>query len=241
MTTYSSTGHLTVRSILSNHSSPITPSPTSNHSASNHSVSNHSRDDVAEVLPSAAAVLNIKDIPFSNRKEALKRKVKSKQPDKLIYATQYSWKLIKNNTLLNQIFPTPPIKAYKANPSLKKKLVRAKLKPLDQTNLNLTPNPSDTQDENQPIIEPNYPFNLFKHTPQNYRNPVKQCNNKCNNCMKMETKSFAYSATKATKTPISPPQPNQHYNCMSRNIVYLTMCKYKNCGAQYVGYSMRQL
>ena len=33
---------------------------------------------------------HIKDIPFSNRKEALNRKVKTKQPDKLIFATQYS-------------------------------------------------------------------------------------------------------------------------------------------------------
>jgi hypothetical protein len=74
-----------------------------------------------------------------------------------------------------------------------------------------------------------------------YRNPVKRCNKKCSNCMKMETKSFAYSTTKATRTPITPPPPNQNYNCMSRNIVYLITCKYKNCGAQYVGYSMRQL
>ena len=93
----------------------------------------------------------------------------------------------------------------------------------------------------QQIIEPNYPINLFKHTSQNYRNPIKRCNNKCNNCMKMETKSFAYSTTKATKTPITPRPPNQYYNCMSRNIVYLITCKYKNCGAQYVRYSMRQL
>ena len=65
---------------------------------------------------------HIKDIPFNERKEALKRKIKIKQPDKLIFATQYSddinrikrifkkhWKLIKNNTLLNQIFPAPPV------------------------------------------------------------------------------------------------------------------------------------
>ena len=50
-----------------------------------------------------------------------------------------------------------------------------------------------------------------------------------------------YSTIKATNTPIIPPPPNQYYNCMSRNIVYLITCKYKNCGAQYVGYSMRQL
>ena len=54
------------------------------------------------------------------------------------------WKLIKNNTLLNQIFPAPPVIAYKANPSLKKKPVRARLKPLDRTNPNPTTNTNGT-------------------------------------------------------------------------------------------------
>ena len=168
---------------------------------------------------------HIKDIPFSDRKVALRRKVKTKQPDKLVFATQYSddinrikrifrkhWTLIENNSLLNQIFPSPPVIAYKANPSLKKKLVRAKLKPLDQTDLNPTLDLNNTQDESQLAIEPDYPFNLFKYTSQNYRKPVKRCNNKCNNCKKMETKFFAYSTIKATKTPITPPPENQHYN-----------------------------
>ena len=65
-------------------------------------------------------VSHIKDISFSDRKEALTRKVKTKQPEKLIFATQYSddinrkrilkkhWTLIKNNALLNQIYPSPP-------------------------------------------------------------------------------------------------------------------------------------
>jgi hypothetical protein len=101
----------------------------------------------------------------------------------------------------------------KLYPSLKKKLVRAKLKPLNQTDLNLTPKPSNKQDENRSITEPNFPFNLFKHASQNYRNPVKRCNNKCNNYENGNyNASFAYSTTKATKTPITPPPPNQHYN-----------------------------
>ena len=74
-------------------------------------------------------VNHVRDIPFSNRKEALTRKIKTKQPNRLIFATQYSddinrikgifkkhWTLIKNNTMLNQIFPSPPVIAYKANP-----------------------------------------------------------------------------------------------------------------------------
>ena len=36
-----------------------------------------------------------------------------------------------NNQYLKQIFPSPPIIAYRTNPSLKKKLVRAKLKPIN--------------------------------------------------------------------------------------------------------------
>ena len=144
-----------------------------------------------------------------------------------MFATQYSddininrtkrifkkyWALIKNNTLLNHIFPSPPVIAYKANSSLRKKLVRARLKPLDQTNLNPMPDPN-TQEESQLTIEPEYPFNLFKHTSQNHRNPVKRYNKKCNNRTKMETKSFAYSTIKA---PIMPPPLNQNYNHMSR-------------------------
>ena len=148
--------------------------------------------------------------------------------------------LLKTIHCLIKCFHHPEI-TYKANPSLKKKLVRARLKSLDQTNLNPTPDLNNTQEESQPTIEPNYLFSLFKHTSQNYRNPVNRCNKKCNNCMKLETKSFAYSATKGTKTPTTPSPPNQNHNCTSKNIVYLITCKYKNCGAQYEGYSMRQL
>ena len=54
---------------------------------------------------------------------------------------------------------------YRANPSLRKKLVRAKLKPIN-TEPTTSPIPilSTTP---QPQIEPNYPFNLFK-TPRKF-------------------------------------------------------------------------
>ena len=204
---------------------------------------------------------HIKDISFNDRIEALKRKNKAKQTDKLVFVTHYTddinrikgifrkhWKLIKNNTLLNHIFPSPPVIAYKANPSLKKKLVRAKLKPLDQTTPNQNPNPTstpntntNTQTEGNPPTEPDYPYNLFKHTTQHFRNPIKRCNNECSICKQLETKTFAYSTTRTTKTPITPPPINKHYNCKSRNVVYLITCKEQTCGAQYVGYTMRQL
>ena len=69
------------------------------------------------------------------------------------------WKLI---TLLNKMFP---VIAYRANPSLKK-LVRAKLKPLNQTETTTRPDLNNTEQSNTTIIEPNYPFDLFQHTLQ---------------------------------------------------------------------------
>ena len=100
-----------------------------------------------------------------------KKLLQGKQSSKLIFATHYSddinrikrifkkhWTLIKNNTLLNHIFPSPPVIAYKANPSLRKKLIRARLKPLDQTNPNPMPD-QNTQEESQqsnPIIPSTY-------------------------------------------------------------------------------------
>ena len=78
---------------------------------------------------------HIKEIKFSGRKKALTRKQKPQQTDKLIYVTQYTdniqrikrifnkyWKLIKNNQYLKHIFPSPPMIAYRANPSLRKNL-----------------------------------------------------------------------------------------------------------------------
>ena len=69
-------------------------------------------------------ISHVRDIPFSDRK-ALTRKVRTKQSSKLIFATHYSddinrikrifkkhWTLIKNSTLLNHIFPSPPVIAY---------------------------------------------------------------------------------------------------------------------------------
>ena len=90
-------------------------------------------------------------------------------------------------------------------------------------------------------MEPNYPFNIFQSTSQNYRNPIKQHGKSCTYCKQLKTKSFATSTTRSTKIPIDPPPPNHYHNCQSKNIVYLITCKYENCGAQYVGYTMRKL
>ena len=93
----------------------------------------------------------------------------------------------------------------------------------------------------QPQIEPNYPFSLFQDTSQNFRDPIKRHHNECQICKQLNTKSFVISTARSTKTLIDPLPPQQYYNCHSRNVVYLITCKYKNCGAQYVGYTMRKL
>ena len=43
------------------------------------------------------------------------------------------WRLIENNKTPREIFPEPPIIAYRNNDSLRKELVRAKLKPIGDT------------------------------------------------------------------------------------------------------------
>ena len=195
---------------------------------------------------------HIKEIKFSGRKKVLTRKQKPQQTDKLIFVTQYTdniqrikrifnkhWKLIKDNQYLKHIFPSPPMIAYRANPSLRKKLVRAKLKPIN-TEPTTTPVPILSTSP-QPQIDPNYPFNLFQDTSQNFRNPIKRHHKECQLCKQLNTKSFVISTTRPTRTPIDPPPPHQYYNCHSRNVVYLITCQYKNCGAQYVGYTMRKL
>ena len=129
---------------------------------------------------------------------------------------------------------------YRANPSLRNKLVRAKLKQIQTTKPNVTPSPTLPLKHN-PHIQPNYPFNLFENTSQNFRNPIKRHNKTCEIYKQLNTTSFAYSTTRSTKTPINTPPQNKHYNCQTKNVVYLTTCKFKNCGAQYVGYTMREI
>ena len=196
---------------------------------------------------------HVKDISFNDRKAILQRKYKPQHPDKLVFATHFTddiyrikrifkkhWWLIKNNAFLKQlVFPSPPVVAYKANPSLKNKLVRAKLKPLESTkehqtlNQNITAHDTYTNAQQTiPNLDPNYPFNLFDQTSQNFRNPIKRCSNSCQTCKQLETKSFAISTTRATKIPIKPPPEKRNFNCKSWNVVHLVTCKYKNCGAQ---------
>ena len=89
-------------------------------------------------------VNHIKDIKFNERKKALTRKQTPQQTDELVFVTQYTddihrilnkhWELIKNDQYLKHIFPLLPMIAYRATPSLQKKLVRAALKHITNHN-----------------------------------------------------------------------------------------------------------
>ena len=86
----------------------------------------------------------IKDITFSERRrpQTLLKKVKT-QNQKIIFSTQFCdnihkfrriihkhWQPVLQDRFLREIFPEKPLIAHKTAPNLRKKLVRAKLKPL---------------------------------------------------------------------------------------------------------------
>ena len=218
----------------------------------------------------------IKDIRFSSRQTSLTKTTKPKQ-NKTVFITQFCddtqrikqilykhWKPIQKDPFLRAIFPTPPTIAFRTSQNLRKKLVRAKLKPiLEQSAATIeTINPSDKQ-EQTPNPNPNldqtmtntltettsteyqthkpnpYPYNLFKESQQQFRNPTKRCKQNCTICKHVSTKTLATSTVKGTKYAIDLPQTNEHYNCSSKNIVYLITCNNPSCRTQYVGYTKR--
>ena len=93
-----------------------------------------------QVLP------HISSVKFKQRQQILFRQKPKNNKKKLVFVTQFCddaqrlkhiikkhWKLIQNDKILSSIFPDPPVIAFRNNPSLKHKLVRAKLKPIDET------------------------------------------------------------------------------------------------------------
>ena len=200
-----------------------------------------------QVLP------HINSVKFNQRRQFLFRKKPKDNKKKLVFVTQFCddaqrlkqiikkhWKLIKKDETLNRIFPEPPVIAFRNNPSLKHKLVRAKLKPIDEpTHLGHTqPNTSEPTHTAQPLsIE--YPHDIFKSSLQNFRNPTKRCCHACVICPLFETRCFAESTTLKHKFPISLPHPKQFFNCRTKNVIYLVICTTPGCRAQYVGYTTR--
>ena len=188
---------------------------------------------------------------FDQRTESLHRKQKTTQRN-IMFCTNYCdsiqwikkvirkhWKPVLQNQSLRSIFPTNPIIAQRTAPSLRNKLVRAKLRPLEKPpqetpSPNQTPYPNQTpspnQDPNkintstQTNTEPkdkSYPYSLFKSSQQSFRNPTKPCEPNCHICKHLSTKTFAQSTLKGTKHPIHLPQETEHYNCKTNEVVYL--------------------
>ena len=86
-----------------------------------------------------------------------------------------------------------------------------------------------------------YPLNVFTITQQAYRNPTSKCSNHCIICKQMKSNTSAISSLKKTKHPIDFPEPDQHYNCLTKDVVYLITCNHKGCKAQYIGYTTRAI
>ena len=106
---------------------------------------------------------------------------------------------------------------------------------------NETPKP-DTQNCTKPIEQiPNkYPYAIFKRSLQNFRNPVKGCCKACVICPILETRCFTESTILKHRYPINLPNPKQFFNCQTKNVIYLIICKTPGCGSQYVGYTTRE-
>ena len=198
---------------------------------------------------------HIRSVKFDQRSETLSRKKKktltSQTTKKLVFVTQFCddakrlkqtikkhWKLIQQNSTLRELFPEPPTIAYRRNPSLRNKLVRAKLKPLESTSQStLDPLPN----HNPESIPSDYPYTIFTDSVQNFRNPIKKCCKACLICSLFETKCFVESTSLKQKYPIHPPNPKQSFNCKTKNVIYLATCTVMGCRSQYVGYTTRQI
>ena len=187
-------------------------------------------------------------IRHKDRAKTLTRKSKLKDTHNQILVTNYSddiprikeiihkhWKIIQNDPKRNNIFNAPPLIATRNSYSIRNKLVRAKL-PTEETEkdiINTTPQPSTPQPSNLPE---EYPICLFKEISQNFRNPIQRCHKNCTTCKMPATNLFTKSTTKRTKQQITLPPEDKHYNCKSKNVIYLTTCNLRNCAAQYIGY-----
>ena len=117
--------------------------------------------------------------------------------------------------------------AYRSrnNISLKHKLVRAKLKPIDKTNDSEATQPDQitpktTQELHVPI---DYPYTIFKSSLQNFKNPIRCCCHACVICPLIETRCFAESTTLEQKYPIMLQHPKQFFNCKPKLLLYYTL------------------
>ena len=113
---------------------------------------------------------HISTIKFSDRSDILTPKTKDQPNRPLVFATKYcdkiteikeilnsNWDRIATNPHLKHIFPERPIIAYKSNPSLRNKLVRAKLPPIHTTHSNEEQTTTEVTNPNLPNTDPTEP------------------------------------------------------------------------------------
>ena len=176
---------------------------------------------------------HIESVQFRKGQQFLFRQTPKVNKQKLVFVTQFCddanrlkqiikkhWKLIKNNKTLRSIFPEPPVIAYRNNPSLKQKLVRAKLKPIaETTELEDTQPNHNTQTHTTHSPDTEYSYTIFKSSLQKFRNPIKRCCHACAICPLLETRCFAESTILKHKFPISQPHPKQFFNCKTKNVI----------------------
>ena len=186
----------------------------------------------------------------------------SDKVSKIKQAVKETWNELQQNPRLKMIFPDAPRIAYRKNPSLRNKLVRAQLKPVDpqedRSSSNTTatlsrPNiptmvtrsatkpPSATRSEfysykTPPTFKQSsvYPFTLFPK-----RKIVKPCFRKgCGLCKRLCHKSnFVKSKVNKRMYQVKPHGPPM--TCHTKRVVYLIQCT--ECCKQYVGQTTKGL
>lgn len=189
----------------------------------------------------------IQQVKFKDRSKALQEKQETPGTKPLILSTRYSdssktisrvlnnhWHMIENT-----IFPNRPMVAHKKNPSLTNKLVRSKLRPVDEIDITsqVTERPI-TRLHTQTLrpIKPAKPSrtqDVF-----NTRVISRKCNEKdCSVCPILLTTNFVTRHPDGHKYFIR--YEGATLTCTSSRVVYLLECK--RCGKHYVGQTIKKL
>ena len=123
---------------------------------------------------------HIESVQFRKGQQFLFRQTPKVNKQKLVFVTQFCddanrlKQIIKKHWKFRSIFPEPPVIAYRNNPSLKQKLVRAKLKPIaETTELEDTQPNHNTQTHSTHSPDTEYSYTIFKSSLQKFRNPIK--------------------------------------------------------------------
>lgn len=196
----------------------------------------------------------IGEVSFGHRGTALaKRHIPDDKP--LTFVTRFCDPLPKIREIISEhyqmireipgcsrLFPESPVYAYRKNESLKDKLVRARLEPIEDS-ANTHPGLETTASETRFITDTvaigtpkrSYPWNLFDH-----KQRAKKCKQRnCILCDKLTTTGFVTSTALKRKFQIKPGITPM--SCDSTRVVYLLQCRRVSCKRQYVGQTTRKL